>query len=72
VKNVGTGAGNAAAAVVYAVVAPVDWPAVLALGAGAVVGSWLGPQAVRVLPERPLRYAIAVAGFGLAAYLALG
>lgn len=71
VKNLVTSAANLVAAVAYVFLAPVDWSAVLAVGAGAVVGSWLGPQVVRVLPERPLRHAIAGAGFGLALYLLL-
>ena len=70
VKNVASGMCNLVAAVVYVFLAPVHWPSVLALGAGALVGSWIGPQVVRVMPERPLRYAIGVAALGLAAYLA--
>lgn len=71
VKNVATSTANLAAALAYAVLAPVDWTAVLVLGSGALVGGWIGPQVVRVLPERPLRWGIAVAGLGLAAYLLL-
>jgi uncharacterized membrane protein YfcA len=70
VKTIVTGSGNAVAMVVYVVMAPVHWSAALLLGAGLVVGGWVGPQIVRVLPERGLRYAIALAGFGLAAWLA--
>lgn len=69
VKNVATGAANATAAVAYAFLAPVDWLAAAVLGVGALLGAWLGPAVVRRLPERPLRIAIALAGFGLAAHL---
>lgn len=69
VKNVVTGAANVTAGVAYAFLAPVDWVAAVALGAGALVGAWIGPAIVRRLPERPLRIAIAVAGFGLAGHL---
>jgi uncharacterized membrane protein YfcA len=69
VKNIASASSNVVAAVAYAFLAPVHWPAVVALSCDAVAGSWLGPQIVRVLPERPLRYAIGVAGLGLAAYL---
>jgi len=69
VKNVATSTANLVAALAYVVLAPVDWPSVLALGAGTLVGGWTGPQLVRVLPERPLRWAIGLAGLGLAAYL---
>ncbi|MFF5264327.1 sulfite exporter TauE/SafE family protein [Actinomadura viridis] len=69
VKNLVTGAANITAAVAYAFLAPVHWPAAAALSCGCLAGSWLGPKVVRRLPERPLRYAIAMAGFGLALYL---
>ncbi|MGN9842558.1 sulfite exporter TauE/SafE family protein [Nonomuraea sp. H19] len=69
IKNMATGAANITAAVAYAFLAPVHWLAAAALSCGCLVGSWLGPQIVRRLPERPLRFAIALAGFGLAASL---
>lgn len=72
VKNVATSTANMVAAVAYIALAPVHWPSVLALGAGALVGGWIGPQVVRVVPERPLRYAVGLAGLGLAGYLWLG
>ena len=72
VKNVATSTANGVAAVAYIFLAPVDWPSVVALASGGLVGSWLGPKVVRVLPERPLRYGIALAGLGLALYLLLG
>ena len=69
VKNIGTGVANVVATVIYLFLAPVDLAAATALGAGALVGAWLGPRIVRVLPERPLRYAIALCGLGLALWL---
>ncbi|MES4908468.1 MULTISPECIES: sulfite exporter TauE/SafE family protein [unclassified Streptomyces] len=69
VKNIATGAANITAAVAYAFVAPVHWGAAVALGVGALVGSWVGPVIVRRLPETPLRIAIALAGLGLAVSL---
>jgi uncharacterized protein len=69
VKSVALGASNLAAALIYAVVAPVDWPAAALLAVGCLLGSWLGPALVRRTPERPLRVAIALAALGLAAYL---
>jgi uncharacterized membrane protein YfcA len=69
VKNVATSTANLVAALAYAVLAPVDWSSVLALASGALVGGWIGPQLVRVLPEAPLRWAIGLAGLGLAGYL---
>lgn len=72
VKNVATSTANVVAALAYMFVAPVAWPQAMALATGGVVGSWLGPQLVRVLPERPLRLAIGAAGLGLSAYLLVG
>jgi uncharacterized membrane protein YfcA len=69
VKSIALGAANLSAAVIYAVVAPVDWAAAGILAAGCLLGSWVGPALVRRTPERPLRMAIALAAFGLAGYL---
>jgi uncharacterized membrane protein YfcA len=69
VKSVVLGASNLAAAVIYAVAAPVHWAAAGLMAVGCLAGSWIGPSLVRRLPERPLRIAIAVAALGLAAYL---
>jgi uncharacterized membrane protein YfcA len=70
VKNVATGAANGVAAIAYAFLAPVDWSAALLLGLGAVLGGLLGPAVVRVAPERPLRWAVGLAGLTLAVHLA--
>lgn len=69
IKNLGTGMANVIATAAYLFLAPVDLTAAAALGAGALLGSWLGPQLVRVVSERPLRIAIGLAGLGLAGYL---
>lgn len=69
VKSVVLGAANCAAAILYAFVAPVHWTAAALLGAGCLIGSWIGPALVRRTPERPLRIVIAVAALGLAGYL---
>jgi len=69
VKSIVLGASNLAAAVIYALIAPVDWAAAAVLSVGCLLGSRLGPSLVRRLPERPLRVAIAAAALGLAGYL---
>lgn len=69
VKSIVLGASNLAAAIIYAVVAPVNWAAAGLMAVGCLLGSWLGPILVRRIPERPLRIAIATAALGLAAYL---
>jgi uncharacterized membrane protein YfcA len=66
VKSVVLGASNLSAAIIYAVIAPVNWAAAGILSIGCLVGSWIGPALVRRIPERPLRIAIAVAAVGLA------
>lgn len=68
-KNVVLGSSNGAAAVVFAIVAPVHWPAVAAMGIGCLIGSRLGPTVVRHAPATPLRMLIAVAGLALAVKL---
>ncbi|MGQ9409400.1 sulfite exporter TauE/SafE family protein [Mycolicibacterium gilvum] len=59
------------AAVIFAVVAPVQWVAVLALGAGCLVGSRIGPVVVRRTPDKPMRLAIGLAGVALAVKLGI-
>jgi hypothetical protein len=72
IKNVTMTAANLVAAVIFAFESPVDWPAAAAIAIGVLGGSWCGPAVVRVVPDRPLRVAIAVAGIGLAAALFVG
>jgi uncharacterized membrane protein YfcA len=69
IKNLGTGMANVVATAAYLFLAPVNLTAAATLGAGALLGSWLGPQLVRVISERPLRIAIGLAGLGLAGFL---
>lgn len=68
-KNILLGLANTVAAVVFIVLAPVHWAAVLPLGAGCLIGSRLGPVVVRHAPATPLRIAIGIAGLGLAVKL---
>jgi uncharacterized protein len=65
-KNVIAGVANCVAALIFVFVAPVNWPAVVALGLGCLVGSRLGPIVVRHAPAGPLRAAIGAAGLALA------
>ncbi|WP_433824776.1 sulfite exporter TauE/SafE family protein [Actinoplanes sp. CA-015351] len=69
VKSIVLGFSNVAAAVLYALFAPVHWTAAALLAAGCLVGSWIGPALVRRTPERPLRVAIALAALTLAGFL---
>ena len=70
VKNVVLGGANAVAAVIFAIFGSVDWLAAIPLAVGLFVGGHTGPLIVRHTPARLLRRVIAVAGLGLAGYLA--
>lgn len=60
---------NLVAAVLFMVAGPVNWWAAIALGIGAVVGGNLGPAVQRLLPERVLRWVVALSGTFLAGWL---
>jgi len=68
-KNVILGIANLVAAVLFAMLAPVNWPAAIAVGLGCLLGSRLGPVVVRHAPAGPLRIVIGVAGLALAVKL---
>lgn len=70
-KNVLLGIANSVAAIIFVLLAPVDWAAVLPLGIGCLLGSRLGPVVVRHAPVALLRWVIGVAGLALALHLAL-
>jgi uncharacterized membrane protein YfcA len=70
-KNVVLGVANAVAALVFIVLIPIHWAAVIPLGIGCLIGSRLGPVIVRHAPATPLRLAIAVGGLVLAVKLGL-
>lgn len=57
------------AALIFIAIAPVSWPAAIAMGAGCLMGGALGPIVADYVPERGLRWAVAVAGVGLAVWL---
>lgn len=65
-KNILLGSANLVAAIGFAVLAPVDWAAVLPLGLGCLIGARVGPIVVRRSPPAPLRWLIGAAGLALA------
>jgi uncharacterized protein len=71
VRNVTIGVANSVAAIIFALVAPVNWPAVVAVGVGCLVGSRIGPSVVRRVPAEPLRLLIGASGLALAIKLAI-
>jgi uncharacterized membrane protein YfcA len=68
-KNVVLGAGNATAAIGFALLGPVSWSAALPLAVGFFGGGLLGPRIVRRLPAAALRVVIALLGLALAVRL---
>lgn len=68
-KNMLVGAAGIASAAVLAVAGPVQWGAVVPLGAGIFVGGTIGPHVARRLPGGLLRWLVALVGVGLAVKL---
>lgn len=68
-KNMTTGAMTLPAGVLIACFGPVHWGPALALAPGALVGSRIGPSVTRALPRIVARWAVALLGLGLAAWL---
>ncbi|GAA1398839.1 TSUP family transporter [Luteococcus peritonei] len=68
-KSLLLGCSNLAASLVFVLAAPVNWWAALATGVGCYVGGRLGPTVQQWLPQQLLRWAIGLAGFGLALWL---
>lgn len=70
-KNVIMGVANVVAAVIFTVVAAVQWLAVIPLGLGCLIGSRIGPVVVRHAPAGPLKVLIGAGGLALAVRLAV-
>lgn len=68
-KNMLVGAASIAAAVLFTVISPVDWRAVIPLAIGLFVGSTIGPRIARRLPPAVLRWLVALLGLAFAARL---
>jgi uncharacterized membrane protein YfcA len=68
-KNVLLGVANLVAAAAFVVLAPVQWSAVVPLGAGCLIGARVGPMVVRRSPATLLRWLIGAAGLALAVHL---
>lgn len=70
-KNVILGVANGVAAIIFAVLAPVNWLAVVALGVGCLLGSRVGPVVVRHAPSGPMKVVIGAAGLVVAIKLGI-
>ena len=71
VKNVLAVAANGTAGLVYAVLAPVQWGAVVLLAVGSVLGGPVGAVLAKRIPAGPLRVGIAAIALIVAVQLAL-
>ena len=71
-KNALLGLANAVAALGFALLAPVEWLAIVPLAAGLFAGARLGPVVVRHAPADTLRVLIGLAGLALAVVLGAG
>lgn len=68
-KNMVVGAATITSAMLFAVVAHVDWAAVAPLAAGSLAGSLVGPRVARRIPPALLRWLVALTGLALAVRL---
>ena len=69
-KNLLAAVSNGAAAVVFLLLGPVHWLAVVPLAAGLFTGGLIGPSIARRVPAPVLRGVVAVCGLGVAAVVA--
>ena len=69
-KNLLAAVSNGAAAVVFLLLGPVHWLAVVPLAAGLFMGGLIGPAIARRVPAPVLRVVVAACGLGVAAVLA--
>ena len=70
-RNVLLGFANGVASIGFALLAPVEWLAIVPLAAGLFAGGRLGPVVVRHAPAGALRGLIGLAGLTLAVVLAI-
>ncbi|MEJ6401135.1 sulfite exporter TauE/SafE family protein [Nicoliella lavandulae] len=69
IRNVSTFGGNLVAMVIFAFQSHIYWILVLPLGSGLLIGSYIGPKIVRVVPEKIIKWIVAILAFGLAVEL---
>lgn len=71
-KNMLIGAASVVSALIFIVLGPIDWAAVLPLAAGLFIGSTIGPRLTRRVPPGVIRWLAALLGLGLAVSLWVG
>ncbi len=70
-KNAVLGMANGVAALIFAVLAPVAWAAVIPVGLGCLIGARIGPIVVRRTPAVLIRVLVGVAGLVVAIRLGI-
>jgi uncharacterized protein len=68
-KNTLAAAMNASAVAVFALSPGIAWWQALVLGLGSMLGGWFGGQALKRVPEKPLRLGIVATGVLLSVWL---
>ncbi len=63
------GSATVVSALIFSAFGPVEWAAVVPLGAGMFAGATIGPRVARRLPAGLLRWVGALLGLGLAVKL---
>src|ERR1700722_309075 len=71
-KNMLIGAASVVSALIFIVLGPIDWAAVLPLAAGLFIGSTIGPRLTRHVPAGVIRWLAGLLGLGLAVSLWIG
>ncbi|MCT4395966.1 sulfite exporter TauE/SafE family protein [Periweissella beninensis] len=66
IKNVVLGACNIVSTTIYTFTAHINWQVAVAMGIGLLIGGYIGPYIVRLVPARLLQIVIAFGAFGLA------
>lgn len=64
-KNVLVSLSNTTAAILFALTGNVAWAHALVVGIGAMAGGYVGARALAVVPEKALKIAVILIGFGL-------
>lgn len=64
-KNVLIGLANLSAALIFALSGAVAWRQALIIGTGAMLGGYLGARALKIMPEKLLKFGVIIIGVAL-------
>lgn len=68
-KNLTLGLANLISAIVYATKTTIQWAYIIPLAIGFLIGGFVGPKIVRLIPERTIKIVIGIGAFILAGSL---